>query len=254
MLNEAGNEAWTVANPAANVVTITRDRNVYDDNAVVESIVSIPQDNRTQTWMIVKRTINSLTKRHIEYMERFHDAQEIEQEDAHFVDCGLKTYNVTAFTSASGYDHLEGQSLLVLGDGAIQPNSTISSGSITLGVSTNTLVAGLPYTSELITLPMTMGDGGGSFVIGNKRMIKINMKMLNGLGLKFAMEGQDYEEIIFRNPSEDLYGNMVPLFSGNKEMAPIARSFESEGVSFKCEEPFPFTILYIAQQFEVNLG
>jgi hypothetical protein len=121
-------------------------------------------------------------------------------------------------------------------------------------VSTNTLVAGLPYTSELITLPMTMGDGGGSFVIGNKRMIKINMKMLNGLGLKFAMEGQDYEEIIFRNPSEDLYGNMVPLFSGNKEMAPIARSFESEGVSFKCEEPFPFTILYIAQQFEVNLG
>ena len=101
---------------------------------------------------------------------------------------------------------------------------------------------------------MTMGDGGGSFVIGNKRMIKINMKMLNGLGLKFAMEGQDYEEIIFRNPSEDLYGNMVPLFSGNKEMAPIARSFESEGVSFKCEEPFPFTILYIAQQFEVNLG
>jgi len=47
---------------------------------------------------------------------------------------------------------------------------------------------------------------------------------------------------------------MVPLFSGNKEMAPIARSFESEGVSFKCEEPFPFTILYIAQQFEVNLG
>jgi len=226
----------------------------HGNHAKVESIVSIPQDNRTQTWMIVKRTIGGSTVRHIEYMERFHDAQEIEQEDAHFVDCGLKTYNVTAFTSASGYDHLEGQSLLVLGDGAIQPNSTISSGSITLGVSTNTLVAGLPYTSELITLPMTMGDGGGSFVIGNKRMIKINMKMLNGLGLKFAMEGQDYEEIIFRNPSEDLYGNMVPLFSGNKEMAPIARSFESEGVSFKCEEPFPFTILYIAQQFEVNLG
>ncbi len=229
----------------------------YGNHAKVESIITIPEDNRSQTWMIVKRTIGNSTKRQIEYMTRFHDAQEVAQVDAHFVDSGLKTYNSNAFTTASGYGHLEGQTLSVLGDGAIQPDQQVASGiigSTTALISSNTVVAGLGYTSELVTLPMTMGDGGGSFVIGNKRMIKINIKMLNSLGLEFSMEGQDYEEVVFRNPSEDQYGNMVPLFSGNKEMAPIARSFESEGVSFRCNQPFPFTILYIAQQFEVNLG
>tara|TARA_R100001594_G_scaffold3669_1_gene13577 strand:+ start:668 stop:3289 length:2622 start_codon:yes stop_codon:yes gene_type:complete len=229
----------------------------HGNHAKVESIITIPEDNRSQTWMIVKRTIGGSTKRQIEYMTRFHDAQEIAQVDAHFVDSGLKTYNSSAFTTASGYGHLEGQTLSVLGDGAIQPDQVVASGNIgstTALISSNTVVAGLGYTSELVTLPMTMGDGGGSFVIGNKRMIKINMKMLNSLGLEFSMEGQDYEEVIFRNPSQDQYGNMVPLFTGNKEMAPIARSFESEGVSFRCTQPFPFTILYIAQQFEVNLG
>ena len=229
----------------------------HGNHAKVESIITIPEDNRSQTWMIVKRTIGSSTKRQIEYMTRFHDAQEIAQVDAHFVDSGLKTYNSSAFTTASGYGHLEGQTLSVLGDGAIQPDQKVASGvigSTTALISSNTVVAGLGYTSELVTLPMTMGDGGGSFVIGNKRMIKINIKLLNSLGLEFSMEGQDYEEVIFRNPSQDQYGNMVPLFTGNKEMAPIARSFESEGVSFRCNQPFPFTILYIAQQFEVNLG
>ena len=227
------------------------------NQAKVESIVTIPEDNRSQTWMIVKRRVNDNDVRQIEYMSRYHDAQEVAQVDAHYVDSGLKTYNSSAFTSASGYGHLEGQTLSVLGDGAIQPDQVVASGNIgstTALISSNTVVAGLGYTSELVTLPMTMGDGGGSFVIGNKRMIKINMKMLNSLGLEFSMEGQTYEEVIFRNPSEDKYGNMVPLFSGNKEMAPIARSFESEGVSFRCNQPFPFTILYVAQQFEVNLG
>ena len=229
----------------------------HGNHAKVESIITIPEDNRSQTWMIVKRTINDSTKRQIEYMTRYHDAQEVAQVNAHFVDSGLKTYNSSAFTSASGYGHLEGQTLSVLGDGAVQPDQVVASGNIgsaTALTSANTVVAGLPYTSELVTLPMTMGDGGGSFVIGNKRMIKINMKMLNSLGLEFAMEGQDFEEVIFRNPSVDLYGNMVPLYTGNKEMAPIARSFESEGVAFRCTQPFPFTVLYIAQQFEVNLG
>ena len=223
-------------------------------HARVESIITIPEDNRSQTWMIVKRTIGGSSIRHIEYMTRYHDAQEVNQEDANFVDSARKTYNSSKFTTASGYNHLEGETVSVLGDGALQPDRAVSSNQITLGSEVNTLVAGFPYTSELVTLPMTQGDGGGSFVIGNKRMIKINVKMLNSLGLKFAMEGQDFEEVVFRNPNADLYGQKVPLFSGNKEMAPIARSFESEGMAFQVVAPFPFTFLYIASQYEVNLG
>ena len=226
----------------------------YGNHAKVESIITIPEDNRSQTWMIVKRKIGGSDVRHIEYMTRYHDAQEINQEDANFVDSALKSTSNSATDSFGGYNHLEGETISVLGDGALQPDRAVSSNQITLGSAVKTLVAGFPYTSELVTLPMTQGDGGGSFVIGNKRMIKINVKMLNSLGLKFAMEGQDFEEVVFRNPNADLYGQKVPLFSGNKEMAPIARSFESEGMAFQVVSPFPFTFLYIASQYEVNLG
>lgn len=46
--------------------------------------------------------------------------------------------------------------------------------------------------------------------------------------MKFAMEDGTYEEVIFREP-DDVMGVKVPLFTGDKEMAPISRSFESQG-------------------------
>lgn len=57
--------------------------------AVVESIATItsPDGTRDDLWMIVRRRINGVTKRYVEYMSKVFDDQDL-QEDAHFVDCG----------------------------------------------------------------------------------------------------------------------------------------------------------------------
>ena len=78
---------FTVANPAANVVTVyetlksgngkltiessdtTRLATTDEGIAVVESVASIPISDRDQTWVIVKRTINGTTKRYVEYLD-----------------------------------------------------------------------------------------------------------------------------------------------------------------------------------------
>ena len=224
----------------------------YGNHAKVESMAVIPHNNRTQLWMIVKRTIGGSTKRHIEFLEKFYDEQETAQINAHFVDSGLKKYNASAYTDVSGLDHLEGQSLLVYGDGAVQPNQTVSSGAVTLASSVNTATLGLPYVSEVLTLPMMSGPGGGTFAIGKKRMIRVTARLFESIGMKFAMENGTYEEVIFREP-DDVMGVKVPLFTGDKEMAPISRSFESQGVSLKCDQPFPLTLLLLAMEYEVNI-
>ena len=224
----------------------------YGNHAKVESIAVIPHDNRTQLWMIVKRTINGSTVRHIEFLEKFFDGQETAQVDAHFVDSGLKKYNSSAYTSVSGLTHLEGQELLVYGDGAIQPNQTVSSGAVTISSAVNTTIIGLPYESNVVTLPMMQGPGGGTFAIGKKRMIRVTSRLLESIGMKFAMENGTFEEVVFRDPS-DVMGVKVPLFTGDKEMAPISRSFESEGIHIRCDQPFPFTLLLLAMEYEVNL-
>ena len=224
----------------------------YGNHAKVESMAVIPHNNRTQLWMIVKRTIGGSTKRHIEFLEKFYDEQETAQINAHFVDSGLKKYNSSTYTAVSGLDHLEGQSLLVYGDGAVQPNQTVSSGAVTLASSVNTATLGLPYVSEVLTLPMMSGPGGGTFAIGKKRMIRVTARLFESIGMKFAMENGTYEEVIFREP-DDVMGVKVPLFTGDKEMAPISRSFESQGVSLKCDQPFPLTLLLLAMEYEVNI-
>lgn len=57
--------------------------------AIVESIDVIPSPDgtRDEVWMAVKRRVNGATKRYIEYMGKFFEDTD-NQEDAHFLDCG----------------------------------------------------------------------------------------------------------------------------------------------------------------------
>lgn len=71
--------------------------------AIVEcvSIIPAPAADRDEVWMIVKRTINGVTKRYIEYMEyerRLND----DPQDAFYVDAGLTLNNTVAATLTPG--------------------------------------------------------------------------------------------------------------------------------------------------------
>lgn len=71
--------------------------------AVVESLVVIPAPagDKDELWLIVKRTINGVTRRFVEYMEyerRFND----DPQDSFYVDCGLSLDNTIAATLTPG--------------------------------------------------------------------------------------------------------------------------------------------------------
>ena len=99
---------------------------------------------------------------------------------------------------------------------------------------------------------MMQGPGGGTFAIGKKRMIRVTSRLLEAIGMKFAMENGTFEDVVFRDPT-DVMGAKVPLYTGDKEMAPISRSFESEGIHIRCDQPFPLTLLLLAMEYEVNI-
>ena len=59
-------------------------------HGVVESLGVVPGTGEDELWMIVKRTINSVTRRYVEFMENQFDPDEGEtKSDAFFVDSGL---------------------------------------------------------------------------------------------------------------------------------------------------------------------
>ncbi|TIP82859.1 MAG: hypothetical protein E5X58_38365, partial [Mesorhizobium sp.] len=87
------------------------------DWGVVESAVVTPgQDGNDDLWLVVKRTIDGTTKRTIEIKSVPFEYGEVA--DAFEVDCGL-TYSGVAVGTATGLDHLNGETVDALADGVV---------------------------------------------------------------------------------------------------------------------------------------
>jgi hypothetical protein len=58
--------------------------------------------------------------------------------------------------TVSGLSHLEGKTVSVLGDGAVMPQVVVTGGSVTIQRPSTIITVGLPYESDLQTLPLTL--------------------------------------------------------------------------------------------------
>lgn len=126
-----------------------------------ESCAVVAEGNEDMLYVIVNRTIGGGTKR---FVERLESRDFATLADAYFVDCGI-SYSGSPATTFSGLGHLEGQSVAILGDGAVFAQQVVTGGAVTLDGAVSKAHVGLPYTSVMRTLPMTneqmsaMGQG-----------------------------------------------------------------------------------------------
>ena len=78
--------------------------------------------------------------------------------------------------TVGGLTHLEGKTVSILADGAVQPQETVSGGSVSLDRAAVVIHVGLPYESDLQTLPAVMsldGYGQGRYKNVNKAYIRV---------------------------------------------------------------------------------
>ena len=89
-------------------------------HAEVESVAIINGDaDEDQVWVIIKRWINGAVRRYVEYFTPFNFSKDLTA--FHYVDSGL-AYSGGSTTSLTGLDHLEGEQVAIVGDGAAQNN------------------------------------------------------------------------------------------------------------------------------------
>ena len=132
-------------------------------------------------WVIIKRTIDSSTVRYIEYLNNF-DFDETDNTSFNFLDSQL-SYSGSATTTISGLDHLEGETVSVLANGATHPNKTVSSGEITLDRSSTNVKVGLGYTSLLQTMRLDAGSQNGTSQAKTKRIFDITLRLYETVGV-----------------------------------------------------------------------
>ena len=239
----------------AQQVTAWHRHTVGGTNTKVESIAVIPHPDgdQDQLWMIVSRTINGATKRYIEYLSPDW-LRSNALTAAFFVDCGL-TYEDTATTTITGLEHLEGESVTILANGATHPNKTVSSGAITLDVASSVVHIGLSYSSTLQTMRIEAGAADGTAQGKTKRITNIVLRLdQTGSGLLYGPTDTDadMDELHLRDSLDPMDAG-IPLFDGDTEILSWPEGYEQLGrVTLKHTSPLPCTVTAIMPQLNTQ--
>ena len=208
--------------------------------AVVESIAPLPTDTgNDDLYLIVKRTINSQTKRYVEVLKPF-DFGSVTTA-AFFVDSGL-AYSGSAVTSLSGLYHLEGQSVAILANGATHPDETVSGGGITLDYSSTTAAVGFSYTSEMQTMRIESGSEDGTSQGKPKRIHAVTLRLFETVGIEVGNSSSEIDRIPFRDSSM-LMDQGIPLFTGDKEIEFPGGFDNDDRIYVRQSQVLPMTVL-----------
>jgi hypothetical protein len=221
-------------------------------NAVCESVATIPtNDKEYQTWVIIKRTINGVTRRYVEYINQF-DFTETDNTTFNFLDSQL-AYDGSATTTITGLDHLEGQTVSVLANGSTHPDRTVSGGSITLARSSTKVKVGLPYTSILQTMRIDAGSQNGTSQAKTKRIYNITVRLYESIGVEVGPNLSNMETIPFRS-SAQLMDTAIPVYTGDKEVE-FRGNYETDGYIYvRQTQPLPLTVLSLYPELVTNDG
>ena len=219
---------------------------------VCESVATIPTDNSEyQTYVIVKRTINSVTRRYVEYINNF-DFDETDDTTFNFLDSQLN-YSGSSTDTITGLDHLEGQTVSILADGSTHPDKTVSSGSITLDRNVTKAKVGLGYTSLLQTMRIDAGSQDGTSQGKTKRIFDIAIRLYESIGVEVGPDLTNMERIPFRS-SADAMDEGLGVFTGDKEVE-FRGNYETDGFIFvRQTQPLPLTILSLYPRLQTNDG
>ena len=213
-------------------------------SGIVESITAIPSGAEDQVYVSVKRTIDGSTVRHIEFIKTIEFGDDVA--DAFFVDSGL-TYDSTATSTITGLNHLEGEVVSILADGATHPDRTVSGGAITLDRTASKVHVGYSYSSTVETLRLEAGADDGVAQGKIKRIHGVTARFFNTVGAELGPDTDNLDRLPFRDSSMAM-DKAVPLFTGDKEIY-FPSGYETDArVVVRQSQPLPMTVLAIMRR------
>ena len=154
---------------------------------------------------------------------------------------------ITAITS--GLDHLEGEVVTVVTDGALpskQQTYLVSSGAITLAEKAAVITIGLPYQGNIRLLPLSEGGQGKM-----RRIYLSSMRVVQSLGLQIGQDEDNLTTIYFRPPNIPL-GHAPALVTDDVEQYFDAWWSKRAEIYIRQKDPLPLMILSIILRLEVE--
>lgn len=206
---------------------------VHETAGTVESVAVVNRGDVDEVWLEVNRD----NGRGIERMDsKVFQRDFSEPKRMIYLDAAVfLSRDGTPYSSLSNLTWLEGKEVAILGDGVPQASRTVTSGAITLETPANTVVVGLPYTSELqpmrMEIPMRDGTSQG-------RVIRVNRVLL---ALHDSRGGQvaDATTGVWETIK---YPSGTALFTGETESAVTSQHRSGVDVAVRTSAPLPLNV------------
>ena len=217
----------------------------HDTDGNFESVAVVAEGDEDALYAVIRRTVDGNSVR---YVERMASRLFVDPADAFFVDAGA-TYDGAPVTTISGLTWLEGKTVSILADGAVHPQRVVTAGSITLDVEASKVQVGLPYESDLQTLPMAIEVAG----FGQGRMKNINKVWLRVYRSSGIFVGPTPNKLVeAKQRTTEPYGSPPDLKSEEIPLMLTPTWADSGQVYIRQSDPLPLTIVSLT--LEVALG
>ncbi len=154
-------------------------------------------------------------------------------------------------SAVSGLDHLEGETVHILCDGASHAPQTVASGAVTLDRPGGIVHVGLPYTWTLRSLKLAVGARGGTAVAKPKRVHAVSLILVDSLGVAAGPSVDDLTPVDFRVVADPMDIG-TPLFTGERRIALDGAWSRDPRIVLQGSDPVPFTLLALAPELLTN--
>lgn len=217
-------------------------------NVTVEQIVSIPGIYGDEIWMIVSRTIDGTTRKYIEYLTPTYLEQTIDT--AHYVDCAI-TYSGSSTTTLTGADHLEGESVQCLGNGAVVVADNVTAGQVDLQSPVTSAIVGLAYESVVHTSQLVSGSAPAALQGRLGRIHAADIRLYNSYGGQIGYDGNNLD-IMPEYSSTIIMGSPLILFEGDREFLLPSEFSRNPRMYIRHALPVPFNLLSLTYKGSVS--
>jgi hypothetical protein len=186
----------------------------------------------SQLNLLVERVIDSST---VYYIERENTDLNT---DSSVIGTGLASDTLT------GLDHLEGETVKVKADGAVQSDEVVVGGEITIEREADTIEAGLEYLPVITTMPLNVNLQNGPNASSKKKIARVSLQLFESNGV--IVNG---ERIADKTIGQDQFDAPEPQ-TGVVRMFILGWSLEAD-VTITQDTPMPMTILNLGMEVKI---
>jgi hypothetical protein len=149
----------------------------------------------------------------------------------------------------SGFDHLEGEEVVVLADDIHMGRFTVTSGDIELPRTATKVAAGLPYTARIALSAPEAGTGTGTAQGQAMSLNRIWVRFLNTIGATCNAQDLGFQQ--FDGPLLDV---SPAEFTGVKSTSETGWADGESPLELAQPLPYPFTVLTVVRSITINAG